>query len=389
VKICLVSPYDYTHPGGVSEHVRHLAVELRSRDHQVTVMAPSNEVDDDNDIPGYVRIGRSVPMPGNGSVARIALSFHLVRRVRQLLDAEGFDVVHYHEPLVPALPITVLRFHRGANVGTFHAFQRRNLGYYYGRPFLKRYFKRLHSCIAVSAPARDFVSRYFAGDYHVVPNGIDTARFQAGLEPLDALRTPGKATLLFVGRLEQRKGLPTLLDAYAEVRRRRRDVRLVVVGDGAMRWGYERYVESEGIPDVSFLGHVEPALLPRCYSSADLFCTPALGGESFGIVLLEAMSSGVPVLASDIPGFRQVVSSGRDGMLLPRDDSEAWARAILDLLDDPAACRNMAAQGLLTSRRYDWARIVDAVLEVYSEARARARLHMVAAGVHDSVPGLG
>jgi phosphatidylinositol alpha-mannosyltransferase len=352
-------------------------------------MAPSNEVDDDNDIPGYVRIGRSVPMPGNGSVARIALSFHLVRRVRQLLDAEGFDVVHYHEPLVPALPITVLRFHRGANVATFHAFQRRNLGYYYGRPFLKRYFKRLHSCIAVSAPARDFVSRYFAGDYHVVPNGIDTGRFHTGLEPLEQLRTPGMKTLLFVGRLEQRKGLPTLLDAYNEVRRRRHDVRLVVVGDGAMRWGYERYVESEGIPDVSFLGHVESAMLPRCYTSADLFCSPALGGESFGIVLLEAMSSGVPVLASDIPGFRQVVTSGRDGLLLPRDDSEAWTRAILDLLDRPGTCRSLAEQGLITSRRYDWARIVDAVLEVYAEARARARMHMVAAGVHDSVPGLG
>jgi phosphatidyl-myo-inositol alpha-mannosyltransferase len=389
MKICLVSPYDYTHPGGVSEHVRHLADQLRVLDHGVTVMAPSSEVDDANDIPGYVRIGRSVPMPGNGSVARIALSFHLVRRVRQLLDAEGFDVVHYHEPLVPALPITVLRFHRGANVGTFHAYARRNLGYYYGRPFLTRYFKRLHSCIAVSAPARDFVSRYFAGEYHVVPNGIDCSRFHAGLEPLAELRTPGKSTILFVGRLEQRKGLPTLLDAYGEVRRRRRDVRLVVVGDGAMRWGYERYVESEGIPDVSFLGHVEAPLLPRCYASADIFCSPALGGESFGIVLLEAMSSGVPVLASDIPGFRQVVSHGEDGMLLPRDDPDAWARAMLDLLGDPARRRRLAEQGLVTARRYAWARIVDAVLEVYSEARARARLHMVAAGVHDSVPGLG
>jgi phosphatidylinositol alpha-mannosyltransferase len=389
VKICLVSPYDYTHPGGVSEHVRHLADHLRARDHRVTVMAPSSEVDDDNDIAGYVRIGRSVPVPGNGSVARVALSFHLVRRVRQLLDAEGFDVLHYHEPLVPALPITALRFHRGANVGTFHAYQRRNLGYYYGRPFLAHYFKRLHSCIAVSAPARDFVCRYFAGDYHIVPNGIEGSRFRTGLEPLSELRSPGKATVLFVGRLEQRKGLPTLLDAYAEVRRRRRDVRLVVVGDGGMRWGYERYVESEGIPDVAFLGHVDAALLPRCYASADIFCSPALGGESFGIVLLEAMSTGVPVLASDIPGFRQVISSGRDGMLLPRDDSEAWARAILDLLGDRGRARRMAEQGLVTAGRYDWGRIVDDVLEVYSEARARARLHMVAAGVHDSVPGLG
>ncbi|MEA2669918.1 MAG: phosphatidyl-myo-inositol alpha-mannosyltransferase, partial [Chloroflexota bacterium] len=184
MKICLVSPYDYTHPGGVSEHVRHLAAELRSRDHLVTVMAPSNEVDDDNDIPGYVRIGRSVPMPGNGSVARIALSFHLVRRVRALLDDSDFDVVHYHEPLVPSLPITVLRFHRGANVATFHTAARRNLGYYYGRPFLGRYFKRLHACIAVSVPARDFISRYFPGDYRIVPNGIDTSRFRPDQPPL-------------------------------------------------------------------------------------------------------------------------------------------------------------------------------------------------------------
>src|SRR5205807_7259308 len=190
MKVCLVSPYDYTHPGGVSEHVRHLAEELRNRGHRATVMAPSNQLDNGHDTEEYVRIGRSTPMPGNGSVARIALSFHLVRRVRHLLDDEGFDVVHYHEPLVPALPITVLRFHRGANVGTFHAFARRNLGYYYGRPFLKRYFKRLHSCIAVSNPARDFVSRYFPGDYHVVPNGIDTGRFRPGTAPLQELRAP-------------------------------------------------------------------------------------------------------------------------------------------------------------------------------------------------------
>jgi len=135
MKVCLVSPYDFTHPGGVTEHVRHLAGELRRRDHEVTILAPSAHVRDVESIPGFVRIGRSVPVRGNGSVARIALSFHLVRRVRSLLDRADFDVVHYHEPLVPGLPITTLRFHRGANVGTFHAMARRNLGYYYGRPF--------------------------------------------------------------------------------------------------------------------------------------------------------------------------------------------------------------------------------------------------------------
>jgi phosphatidylinositol alpha-mannosyltransferase len=389
MKICLVSPYDYSHPGGVSEHVRHLAEELRARDHRVTVMAPSTELDDEHGISDYIRIGRSVPVPGNGSVARIALSFHLARRVRGLLDEYSFDVVHYHEPLSPALPITTLRFHRGANVGTFHAYARRNLGYYYARPFLKRYFKRLHSCIAVSAPARDFASRYFPGDYHIVPNGIDATRFHPGQEPIPELRTPGWHTLLFVGRLEQRKGLPALLEAYAELRRRRPNVRLVVVGDGPGRWGYEKYVESEAIPDVQFLGHVESHMLPRCYASADVFCAPAIGRESFGIVLLEAMASGVVVLASAIKGFSQVVSHGQTGMLVSTGDPIAWTVALERILADAPERRRLAEAGLRHSLQYDWSRVVDQVLDVYEEARDRARHHKVAAGVHEQVPGLG
>lgn len=389
MKICLVSPYDYTHPGGVSEHVRHLAVQLRRRGHAVTVMAPSAALDDDHGIPGYVRIGRSTPLPGNGSVARVALSFHLVRRVRRILDAEAFDVVHYHEPLLPALPITVLRFHRGANVGTFHAFARRNLGYYYGRPFLKRYFRRLHSLIAVSVPARDFVSRYFPGDYHVVPNGIDLDRFRPELPPLPELRTPGMRTILFVGRLEQRKGLPVLLDAYAQLRRHRHDVRLVVVGEGAMRRGYERYVQAERIPDVRFCGHVESEVLPRCYTSADIFCSPALRGESFGIVLLEAMASGIAVVASAIDGFRHLVSDDVDGLLVPPGDPEALAATLHALLDDDDRRRRLAAAGRRTAQRYDWRRVVDEVLDVYAEAQERSRAHLVAAGVHEPVPGVG
>lgn len=388
LKVCLVSPYDFMHPGGVSEHVRHLAEQLRERDHDVTIMAPSNELDDDHSIPGYVRIGRSVPIRGNGSVARIALSFHLVRRVRALLDAEDFDVVHYHEPLVPSLPITVLRFHRGANVGTFHSFQKRNLGYYYGRPFLKPYFKRLHSCIAVSNAARDFVSRYFPGDYRVVPNGIDTRRFSPALEPIPELRSRGQSTILFVGRMEQRKGVPTLLEAYTMLRRQRPDVRLVVVGEGELRWTYERFVEAEQIPDVTFLGHVPGAVLPRCYVSADVFCSPARGGESFGIVLLEAMASGCPVVASRIPGFREVVTDGAEGLLFEARNANALATTIGRLLDDPQMRQRMGEAGLRTSARYDWSCVVDEVLDVYGEARNRARLHTVAAGVHEPVPGV-
>lgn len=389
MNIGVVSPYDYLHPGGVSEHVRHLAHELRARDHRVVVMAPSSGVDDGHGIPGYVRIGRSVPVRSNGSVARVALSFHLVRRVRKLLDEENFDVVHYHEPLVPSLPITVLRFHRGANVGTFHAMAKRNVGYYYGRPFLKRYFKRLHGAIAVSVPARDFVSRYFPGEYHVIPNGIDISRFRQGVIPLPGFHTPGHTTLLFVGRLEQRKGLPVLLSAYRELRRRRSDVRLVVVGDGPMRWGYERYVESQDIPDVLFAGRLSVDDLPRAYAAADVFCAPANGRESFGIVLLEAMASAVPVVASAIPGFSQVVSSGQDGLLIPPRETAVWTVALERLIDDVDARRRMGRAGARKARMFDWQHVVDSVLEVYREAGARAHHSMVATGVHEPIPRVG
>lgn len=389
MKICLVSPYEFMHPGGVTEHVRHLSEQLRRRGHEVSILAPSSQLPDDHGIPGYVRIGRSVAVRGNGSVARVGLSFHLVRRVRALLDEQDFDVVHYHEPLVPALPITVLRFHRGANVGTFHAMARRNLGYYYGRPFLKRYFDRLHACIAVSEPARDFVARYFDGVYRIVPNGIDSQRFTPDVEPLAEARTPGQLTLLFVGRLETRKGFPTLLEAYAQLRRQRSDVRLVVVGDGPMRWGYERQAEALAVPDVQFCGHVSNALLPHFYAAADVFCAPATGGESFGIVLLEAMASGVPVVASDIPGFRQVVAHGADGLLLPPKQPEQWSAGIASLLDAPSVRAAMGANGVSKAYRYDWSHVVDAVLDVYREARAKAAAQQVSTGVHSTVSGLG
>ena len=389
MKICLVSPYDFVHPGGVTEHVRHLSQKLRERGHDVTVLAPSSRVGDAHGIPGYVRIGRSVAVRSNGSVARIGLSFHLVRRIRTLLNETPFDVVHYHEPLVPALPITVLRFHHGANVGTFHAMARRNLGYYYGRPFLKRYFNRLHGLIAVSAPARDFVARYFEGDYHIVPNGIDCARFHPNMTPVDSARTPGWLTILFVGRLESRKGFPTLLEAYGALRRERANVRLVVVGDGPMRWGYERQAEAFGIPDVQFCGHVSAELIPRYYASADVFCAPASGGESFGIVLLEAMASGVPVAASDIPGFSQVVAPGEDGLLVPPRDPEAWTAALGTLLDDAPTRRRMGQNGVHKAQQYDWGRVVDSVLDVYGEAQRRASAQQVATGVHSQIPGLG
>src|SRR5487761_1199032 len=310
MRVCLVSPYDFIHPGGVTEHVRHLADELRRRDHEVTILAPSSRVPDDHGIPGYVRIGRSIPVRGNGSVARIALSFHLVRRVRSLLSHSDFDVVHYHEPLVPG--------------------------------------------------------------------GIDSGRFRPDLTPLPELRSDGRVTILFVGRMEQRKGLPILLDAYARLRRERSDCRLVIVGAGPVRWAYERQCEARGVPGVSFLGHVPADLLPHSYARADLFCSPATGGESFGIVLLEAMASGLPVVASAIPGFKQVVAPGADGLLVPPGSAEGFAQAFGSLIANPGERRSMGRRGVEKARRYDWRVVVDGILDVYGKARERAAAGAVA-----------
>ncbi len=395
MKIGLVSPYDYTRPGGVGEHIRHLATELRSRDHAVRILAPAGG-DARETIEGLHPLGRPIPVPANGSVARISLSFHLARRIRQILDQEAFDVLHFHEPLMPALPVTALRLNRhGVNVGTFHAFARQNLGYYYGRPILRRLFRRLDACIAVSEPARTFVSRYFPAAYHVVPNGIDLGLFRPHDEaelrsmlPEALLPQPQVATILYVGRMEERKGLAGLLEAYGLLRQVRADCRLVAVGDGPLRLGFERWVEEEAIPDVTFAGYVEEPVKRALLASCDIFCAPNFGKESFGVILLEAMASGRAIVATAIDGFRHVLHDGVEGRLVPPHDAASLAAALGRLLDDPAARRRMGAAGRDTAQRYSWSRVTDEVLAVYRQARATIRPSEVTSVAKQPVPEL-
>ncbi|HUY96509.1 MAG TPA: glycosyltransferase family 4 protein [Verrucomicrobiae bacterium] len=380
LKIGLVSPYDYLRPGGVGEHIRHLAAELRARDHAVRILAPATG-DAKQAVEGLLPLGRPIPVPANGSIARISLSFHLVRRIRQILDEEAFDVLHFHEPLMPALPVTALRVNRhGVNVGTFHAFARQNLGYYYGRPILRRLFRRLDACIAVSEPARAFVNRYFPGDYHLVPNGIDLACFRPRSElearavlPPPLAPLPQVATILFVGRMEERKGLAALLEAYGLLRQVRADCRLVAVGDGPLRLGFERWVEEDGIPDVTFTGYVSEPVKMALLASCDIFCAPNFGKESFGVILLEAMASGRAIVATAIDGFRHVLHDEVEGCLVPPRDPASLAAALGRLLDDPPTRRRMGTAGRDTAQRYSWARVTDEVLAVYQQARASIR----------------
>ncbi|HZS01774.1 MAG TPA: glycosyltransferase family 4 protein [Chloroflexota bacterium] len=371
MKIGLVSPYDLAHPGGVTEHVAHLAAEFQRADHEVHVIAPSSRAEPV--VEGAARvhaIGRAVPVPANGSVARISLSLTLARSVKRLLDEERFDVLHLHEPLMPALPLTVLRFSRALNVGTFHAFRQSNISaYFYGRSVLRYFVRRLHGRIAVSHCARDFVAEYFPGDYRIIPNGIDLARFSAPQEPLQRYRD-GKLNVLFVGRLEQRKGVSHLLRAWRYVRREMPAARLIVVGDGRPLDGYVRFAETHGMREVVFTGYVSPEELLRYYHTCDVFCAPSTGQESFGIVLLEAMAAGKPIVASAIPGYQEVVRHGQEGLLVEPRDEVALALSLVHLLADSALRARLAAAGRQRVVQFAWDRIASGVLAYYEEVRA-------------------
>lgn len=388
MKVGLVSPYDYHRPGGVGEHVRHLATELRSRGIEVKILAPAAG-SEDSEVEGLLPLGRPFPVPANGSVARISLSFHLSRQIRELLAAEAFDVLHIHEPLMPALPVTVLRLNQtSVAVGTFHAYARQNLGYYYGRPLLRRQFRRLDACIAVSEPARTFVARYFPAEYTVIPNGIDPNLFNPAVPPLPGIAHPRRLTILFLGRLEERKGLSTLLDAYQLLRQVRADCQLVVAGDGALRRGYQRRVEEEGIPDVRFCGYVAEADKAGYFTASDIYCAPNTGKESFGVILLEAMASARPVVATAIDGFRQVLTHRKEGLLVPPGDSGKMASALAHMLDHPVERARMGRAGRLTAERFAWPLVADRVLDVYQRALSRRSHPEVSSLVQQTAAGL-
>src|SRR5438874_707394 len=339
MKIALVSPYDFAYPGGVTEHVSNLAEQFIARGHEVHIVAPSSDDEAEPissvDAPIH-RIGRVVSIPANGSVARITLSLRSYLQAKQLLQEQQFDLIHLHEPLMPALPLTVLRHSNTINVGTFHAFRNTPLTYFYSKPILRPFFKKLHGHITVSSAAREFVGEYFPAEYRVIPNGIDFPRFFTRYPALPEF-DDARPTVLFVGRLEKRKGLKFLLRAWPMVLERQPDARLVVVGRGRPLEGYKRVAARQGWSpsDVVFAGYVPAEDLPRYYQAADLFCAPNTGQESFGLVSREARAAGAAIVASDIPGYRDVVSNGVQGLLVEPQNSGALADGICRLLANP------------------------------------------------------
>ena len=389
MKVGLVSPYDFATAGGVNDHVRHLAVQLQNLGHETRIFGPSSRADVGVEAARFYRIGTPIAIRVNDSVARITLSFHLANEVAAIIAEERFDVLHFHEPLMPALPMTMLRMSTTANVGTFHAFARSNVGYFYGRPFLEPYLQHLHRAITVSEPARDFVQRYFPGyPMRVIPNGIDLSIYRPGLPPIRHLRDDN-LNILFVGRLEKRKGLGDLLRAYRAMVSRLPQSRLIIVGDGPLRSRVESYVARHRLPNVVLAGYVPESVKPRYYDSADIFCAPATGAESFGIVLLEALASGLPVVATEVPGYMSVLEPGRDSITVPPKNWRELAASLVILGRDAELRRRLAEYAQRKARRYSWDLVASEVVEVYHEARkalaAQPARQLEVSGVHNAV----
>lgn len=370
MKIAMVSPYDFTWPGGVTAHVTQLARALDRSGHEVQVLAPHSPSRECQDSDLLVPLGRSVPLPSGGSIARVSLSWWLYPKVRALLKKEQFDIIHLHEPMAPILPLCVLEFSNAVNVGTFHASYSRQHLYRMTQPIIKRWQQRLHGNIAVSNAARRYANNTFPGDYEIIPNGIDFERFSNGVAPLPQYQD-GKLNILFVGRLEKRKGLRYLLDAYGKLKWDLPNIRLIVVGPGNPDKESYRIMSSHNLQDVEFVGRVPYDELPRYYASADIFCSPATGAESFGIVLLEAMAAGKPVVASDIEGYRGIVTDGDQGLLVPKKDSDSLAKSLETLLRDPELRRKLGGRGNRSAEDYRW-EIVSGRVENYYESCQQA-----------------
>jgi len=367
VKIALVSPYDFAHPGGVILHISYLERYFTRMGHEVKVIAPaSRSVPDFDDR--FIPIGRPRPIPSSGSIARVTISIWLAPKIKAVLEREKFDIIHFHEPLMPMLCTSILRLSKTANVGTFHASYGKP-GYNFARPvgkwILRRWFRKLDGKIAVSKPAMDFARENFPGYYNIIPNGVDVEHFSPDVAPIEEFND-GKLNILFVSRLEKRKGLNYLLQAFRRVKEEIPDCRLIVVGPGTrLRRRYERYVARSGLKDVVFVGLVSYDDLPRYYQTADVFCAPAIGSESFGIILLEAMAMGKPIVASNIEGYASVISHGADGLLVPPADKDKLAQALISLLNDEALRQEMGAKGRIKALEHSWEHIAQRVFDYY------------------------
>jgi phosphatidyl-myo-inositol alpha-mannosyltransferase len=346
VRVGLVCPYTWEVPGGVQEHIRDLAETLIELGHQVSVITPA---DGDAPLPDYVvPAGRAVPVPYNGSVARLAFGFLSASRVRRWLKDGHFDVLHVHEPAAPSLSLLACWSATGPIVATVHTANQRSRVMHAATPILEYVGEKISARIAVSEAARTTLVEHLGGDAVLIPNGVSVRRYEKA-DPLPGWPGPGGA-LGFLGRMDEpRKGLSVLLAAFALL--------------GPQRPGLQLRDR------VVLLGQVSDEDKVRVYHSVDVFCAPNTGGESFGIVLAEAMAAGAPIVASDLDAFRMVLHGGEAGELFATGDADGLAQAAARLLDDPPRRAELSAAARRAVRAFDWPAVAREVVQVYETVR--------------------
>ncbi|UQX00305.1 glycosyltransferase family 4 protein [Streptomyces sp. RerS4] len=359
MKIGIVCPYSWDVPGGVQFHIRDLAEHLIRLGHEVSVLAPA---DDETPLPPYVvSAGRAVPVPYNGSVARLNFGFLSAARVRRWLHDGVFDVIHIHEPASPSLGLLSCWAAQGPIVATFHTSNPRSRAMIAAYPILQPALEKISARIAVSEYARRTLVEHLGGDAVVIPNGVDVDFF-ARAEPKPEW---GGQTLGFIGRIDEpRKGLPVLMAAFPAIVEACPDVRLLVAGRGDEEEAVASLPE-ELRARVEFLGMVSDEDKARLLRSVDVYVAPNTGGESFGIILVEALSAGAAVLASDLDAFAQVLDQGAAGELFANEDAASLAASAIALLRDPARRAELSARGSAHVRRFDWSTVGADILAVY------------------------
>jgi phosphatidyl-myo-inositol alpha-mannosyltransferase len=367
VKILLVCPYDWDAPGGVQVHVRQLAAELRTRGHRTTILAPGSRPSEDA---GVRIVGRPVRVPYRGTVAPISFSPGAWRRIRSAMRSFDPDLIHAHEPLTPSTSMLAVLAAEAPVVATFHASLDRSRLMELAGPALRQVSGRIDAAVAVSDTAASFVRRVVRVPLEIVPNGVDVRAFSDPGRPVEGL--PAGPKILWVNRLDPQKGFEIMLRAFEQIASEVGEVHLLVAGDGRDRV-LLRSLPGDIRSRILRLGTVAHEALPRYHAAADVFVSPATGQESFGIVLVEAMAAGVPVVASDIAGYREVVRDGIDGLLVPPGDPNALAAAIRRVLSEPELAATLRAAGRSRAEDFSWRAVAPRLEAVYDRVLGAAR----------------
>jgi phosphatidylinositol alpha-mannosyltransferase len=377
MRVGLVTPYSWTVPGGVNHHIEHLAAELEARGHEpwiiapVGVLSPTRRAVDSRRQQAaerFIPMGSAVPLPSNGSRSYISVNPRVVLRMDRAVRHGRFDVLHVHEPGVPSVSLAAVFLATCPVVATFHAALESSWGYEYVPWLVRMGMDRIDVRIAVSEAAREFPSRMFPGDYRIIPNGVAVEKYAPAV---GASKVKGR--VLFIGRAEKRKGLGVLLHAFARLRTRLPNATLVIAGATRgqaleeSRLAFGPPLDLEGVEALGWVADDEKiAELAR----AEVLCAPSLAAESFGIVLAEAMASGVPVVASDLPGYRAVLGDGEGGRLVPPGEPSLLAGALYDLLQNDDEQRRLVTAGLIAAQRLSWGRVTDEIVAAYEDALA-------------------